>query len=173
MGKRCFIFTSSFLESTWTAQFEDIREAAACITCLYTPLLVFSTNDRKSSVDCNAMGCLHWTKFCFLCHFLTLFGPEFEKNCAKNSCQVKNFLNHFSVFLVYLCFFAPNLAQKRHRISDIKIFWFLVQDWHRKHTKLAQNFWHASDFVSKSPNCLEKFWSKKIIETCQNRHRKP
>ena len=63
--------------------------------------------------------------------FLTLFGPEFEKNCAKNSCRVKNFLNLFSVFRVYLCFFAPNLAQNLHRISEIQIFWFLVQNWHR------------------------------------------
>ena len=71
------------------------------------------------------MGCLHWTKFCFLCHFLTPFGQEFEKNCATNSCQVKNFLNHFSVFLVYLCFcteFGTEMAQNLHRISDIMIF---------------------------------------------------
>ena len=47
-------------------------------------------------------------------------------------------MNHFSVFLAYLYFSAPNLAQKRHRISDMKIFGFgyrigteNVRNWHR------------------------------------------
>lgn len=64
----------------------------------------------------------------FCANFLTLFGPEFEKNCAKNSCHMKKFLNHFYVFLVYFCTkFGTEKAQNLHRISDIKIFWFLVQ----------------------------------------------
>ena len=74
----------------------------------------------------NLMVCLHQTKYCFLCHFLTIFGPECEKN----------FPNHFSVFLVYLCFYAPKLAQNLHRISDIKIFWVFV-------TELAQKTYES------------------------------
>ena len=84
------------------------------------------------------------TKFCSLCHFLTLFGPEFEKNCSKNSCPVKmkNVPNYFSVFLLYWCFFALNLAQKRHKICTKFLtlryfsFWYRIGIknlwvWHR------------------------------------------
>ena len=34
------------------------------------------------------------------CAFLSLFSPEFEKNNAKNSSQIKKKINPFSVFLM-------------------------------------------------------------------------
>ena len=73
-------------------------------------VLLWAVYTRRISAFC----AIFWH---FLVQNFRKFPTEFEKNCAKNSCQVKKFLNHFSVFLVYLCFFTPNLAQKRHIIK--------------------------------------------------------
>ena len=86
------------------------------------------------------------------------FSDTFWSRICKELCQ--NFLSSVKFSEPLFClscafiFFVPNLAQKRHnlhRISDIKISLFLVQNWHRKRMNLAQNFWHAADFVSIRP----------------------
>ena len=71
----------------------------------------------------NLMVCLHQTKYCFLCHFLTIFGPEFEKNCAKIPVEWKFSEQFFWVSCVCICVsrtkFGTEKAQNLHWFSDM------------------------------------------------------